>query len=216
MPLRMVPMSVLLVLLSLAGCVQSTPGSSSPDIPAPTQGPGSLVLFGGRTVGGWSQSGPGGFEVTGGVLRSTGGMGLFWYRARAFGDFVLDLDWRATADTDNSGVFLRFPTPADPGAAVRSGYEVQINDNPGGDPQKTGAIYGFQPAARAAPHPIGEWNHYTIQVIGNEYLVWLNNVLINRFTGTDPNRARKGHIGLQNHDAGSVVEFRDVRVHEVR
>ncbi|GAB3468080.1 3-keto-disaccharide hydrolase [Actinophytocola sediminis] len=190
------------LVLLLAAC-------SSPST-APSCDEDPIELFDG-SLAGWSQAGPGGFEVVDGVLRSEGGMGLLWYSARAFDDFDLRLDWRVSAETDNSGVFLRFPDPGDdPGVAVASGYEVQINDNREGDPQKTGAIYGVRPPSAAASHPVGSWNSYRILATGQRYQVWLNDTLVNDLTGTDENRGTTGHLGLQNHDPASRVEFRAI------
>lgn len=204
----------------VAGCTRP-PAELAPDRPSPSAPPpvstgAPVVLYGGGAPTGWSQAGPGRFELADGALRSSGGLGLLWYTAAAFGDFVLDLDWRLSQATDNSGVFVRFPDPGgDPGVAISHGYEIQINDNPGGDPQKTGAIYGVQPAAASASRPVGEWNHYRIQVVGADYAVWLNGVLVNRFTSTDPARPGRGHVGLQNHDPTSAVSFRDIRLSPV-
>ena len=46
---------------------------------------------------GWNHYGPGYFELDArtGVLSSSGGMGLFWYAAQQYGDFVLDLEFMA-------------------------------------------------------------------------------------------------------------------------
>ncbi len=204
-------------LVVLAGCVGPSPNGAAPDRSAPG-GPGELsgtvVLLDGSGLDGWAQAGPGRFRIeAGGAVQSEGGLGLLWYTGRTFADFVLDLDWRVTAGTDNSGVFVRFPDPGDdPWVAVRRGYEIQINDNPAGDPQKTGAVYGLQQPLASASRAVGEWNHYTIRAVGAEYTVWLNGVRVNRFVGTDPARGHTGHIGLQNHDPGSAVQFRDVRV----
>lgn len=146
-----------------------------------------------------------------GVLRTEGGMGLLWYSARSFGDFDLRLDWRVTSPTDNSGVFLRFPDPGDdPGVAISHGYEIQINDNPQGDPQKTGTIYGVRPPMESASRPVGSWNTYRIEVSGERYRVWLNNTLVNELDSTDRERGEVGHVGLQNHDPQSHVEFRTI------
>jgi len=143
-------------------------------------------------------------------------MGLLWYSERTFGDFVLELDWRVTTGTDNSGVFLRFPDPGDdPWVAVNRGYEVQIYDDETGDPQKTGAIYGFRGPDTSASKLPGEWNHYRIRASGNEYKVFLNAVQVNQFNSTDPQRGIEGYIGLQNHDAASKVQFRDIVVREL-
>lgn len=217
--------SAFLLLALASGC--ATGGSSPSGSPAgslsgssagSSGGPAAdpVVLFDGSSLAGWSHAGPGDFQLVDGALQSRGGMGLLWYSERSFDDFVLDLDWRVTASTDNSGVFIRFPDPGDdPGVAVRTGYEIQINDNPAGDPQKTGAVYGVQPASSRASRPVGDWNHYRIQAIGNEYTVWLNGVLVNRLSSTDPNRGRAGYLGLQNHDAGSAVQYRDVLVRQL-
>src|SRR4051794_6380279 len=77
-----------------------------------------VALFDGETSEGgmpegWRMAGPGSFEVVEGALESQGGMGLLWYSARAFADFVLDLDWQVARRDDNSGVFVRFPDVGD-------------------------------------------------------------------------------------------------------
>jgi hypothetical protein len=203
-------LAVLIMLVMPCGCAGQADQQAG-EAPRPQRAE-PLILFDGGTLDGWSQAGPGGFQVVDGVMQSQGGMGLLWYAERMFGDFVLDLDWRVTAAADNSGVFVRFPDPGgDPRVAIDNGYEVQINENPGGDPQKTGTIYGFQPPKASASNPVGEWNRYEVQVVGNQYTVWLNDVEINRFTSTDPKRALNGYVGLQNHDRNSAVQFRDIR-----
>ena len=45
------------------------------------------------------------------MLVTEGGMGLLWYSARQFGNFELQVDWRVTKKSDNSGIFVRFPAP---------------------------------------------------------------------------------------------------------
>lgn len=51
---------------------------------------------------------------------------------------------------------------------------------------------------------------------GERLRVWLNGVLINDFTNTDPARSlTDGHIGIQNHSADDQVSFRNVRIKEL-
>lgn len=191
------------LVLLLTAC-SSTPSTPSCDND-------TIELFDGSSLSGWSQAGPGGFDVVDGVLRSHGGMGLLWYSTSAFTDYDLHLEWRVTAETDNSGVFIRFPDPGDdPGVAIAQGYEIQINDNPSGDPQKTGAIYGIQPPSTSASRPVGSWNTYRISAKAQRYEVWLNDTRINDFSATDPDRGTGGHLGIQNHDPESRVEFRSI------
>jgi len=207
---RLVPAAVLILLCACAG-----QDAVNGDARVETRHE-SLILFDGTTMAGWTQAGPGGFRLVDGVMQSYGGMGLLWYSERTFGDFVLELDWRVTTGTDNSGVFLRFPDPGDdPWVAVNRGYEVQIYDDEGGDPQKTGAVYSFRAPDDSASKPVGQWNHYRIRASGNEYAVFLNGVQVNQFTSTDSRRGSEGHIGLQNHDSGSEVQFRDIVVREL-
>jgi hypothetical protein len=176
-----------------------------------------LELLDGRDpLQGWAQAGPGSFTVEeNGVIESQGGMGLLWYQAQKFGQYVLHLDFRLTDVSNNSGVFVGFPDVAgDPWVAVRQGEEVQINDNPGADPQKTGAIYNEQSAQRTASNPVGEWNAYDIVVGDGAVTVYLNGTQVNHWVADDPNvTIEDGFIGLQNHPPTSV-QFRDVEVNE--
>ncbi|HEX6756615.1 MAG TPA: DUF1080 domain-containing protein [Mycobacteriales bacterium] len=181
--------------------------------PAAEPGAATVVLFDGGSLRGWSQAGPGRFELRDGMLRTQGGMGLLWFSGRTFTDFELDLDWRTSDRSDNSGVFVRFPDPGrDPWVAVARGYEIQINDDPARDPQTTGAVYGVRGPGRSASRAPGEWNHFRIRAVGREYTVWLNDVLVNHVVSADPRRGLEGHVGLQNHDAGSAVDFRAIRL----
>ncbi len=168
-------------------------------------------LFDGKTLAGWTMSGPGRFTIADGELVTDGGMGLLWFSELAFGDFELELEWALTKPGDNAGVFVRFPAPRGPWDAVEQGYEVQICDAAEGK-QGTGAVYSFAAATRRASKPCGEWNHFTIRVVGQKYTVHLNRELVSEFVGS---RGTRGHIGLQNHSQGEVVRFRQVRVREL-
>jgi cytochrome c len=182
-------------------------------IEPPSLEPDYELLFDGTSTAGWRQSGPGEFRVEDGSMVTYGGLGLFWYAARQFDDFSLRLSWKLTGETNNSGVFVRFPDPGnDPFVAVNQGYEVQIYDGATGEPQKTGSIYNFKREERRNSNPVGEWNDYEIRAVGQEYTVTLNGEVVNTFTGA---RNLAGYIGLQNHDAGSHVHYRYVRIKEI-
>lgn len=170
------------------------------------------VLFDGTSKDGWKMCGPGSFELKDGVLTARGGMGMLWHE-RELADFILMLDWRVGRKEDNSGVFVRFPDPGDdPWVAVNRGYEFQVCDA-AGPKHRTGSAYSFQDARSVPTKPVGEWNHYEIQAVGQRYTVWINGKLVNVFRGE---RSRKGFVGLQNHDDKSVVQFRNIRVVELR
>ncbi|MEU0665009.1 ThuA domain-containing protein [Streptomyces lavendulocolor] len=179
---------------------------------------GHRPLFNGHTLDGWKQAGPGRFTVVDGELRTEGGMGMLWYRAKELSSYSLKLDWKMTGD-DNSGVFVGFPASDDPWSAVNKGYEIQIDATDAAD-RTTGAVYGFKSANLKARdrvlRPPGQWNHYEIKVQGERLQVFLNGVKINDFTNTDPARSlRDGHIGIQNHGADDHVSFRDIQLEEL-
>ncbi|MFI1472366.1 ThuA domain-containing protein [Streptomyces wuyuanensis] len=175
-------------------------------------------LFNGHTLEGWKQAGPGKFNVTGGELRTEGGMGMLWYQAKELKSYSLKLDWKQDGD-DNSGIFVGFPASDDPWSAVNNGYEIQIDATDAPD-RTTGAVYGFKSADLKARdrvlRPPGQWNSYEIKVQGERLQVFLNGAKINDFTNTDPARSLKdGFIGIQNHGADDQVSFRNIQLKEL-
>jgi hypothetical protein len=106
-----------------------------------------------------------------------------------------------------------FPDPGnDPKIAVKSGYEIQIDDGAGNPLHKTGAIYDFSaPAKFVSNHP-GEWNNMKIEVVNQSYTVFINGERVIDFVG---DRQFSGYIGLQSHDDRSTVFFRNIQIKEV-
>ncbi len=169
--------------------------------------------------------GPGGFVVEDGLLKTQGGMGLLWYSSEKIGDALLRVAYRVTREEDNSGVFIRIADrPPDPWFAVHHGYEVQILAT-GDEWHRTGCIYSMTPARAQAQSPPGEWNLMDIALRGPFVEVTLNGALVTTFEPSQPvppraqdyepergPRPEHGYIGLQNHDAASVVYFREVSV----
>jgi hypothetical protein len=199
------------VLLAVAAAASVATGVVHGDEGGLRPAPAWIPLFDGRTKAGWTMTGPGRFTVRRGALVSSGGMGLLWFNRRRFRDFELQIDWKVAEQCDNSGVFVRFPArPRSPADAVASGYEVQVDDcDPRGLRYQTGAIYDQAAASELASRPAGSWNRFVIRVVGQRYTVVLNRRRVTRFTGS---RGRVGYVGLQNHDPGSEVSFRRIRV----
>jgi cytochrome c len=182
---------------------------------------GYRMLFDGTaaSLADWSQAGPGAFvHQPDCTIVSTGGMGLLWH-GEEFNAYRLRLDWKLAGD-DNSGVFVGFPDPGDdPWVAVDHGYEIQIDATDSPD-KTTGAIYGFQgpdvPARDEALNPPGEWNRFEIAIRGQSLDVHLNDVLINQFVNTDPERdLTQGFVGVQNHGEGDDIAYRNVQIREL-
>jgi sugar phosphate isomerase/epimerase len=166
---------------------------------------------------GWNHYGPGYFELDEkeGILKSQGGMGLLWYSAEKFKDFVLELDFKCSQKNTNSGVFIRVPDVPTSDDYIYHSFEVQIYDE-GEGIHKTGAIYDAVATTADPSKPTGEWNNMTITCQGKRLQVELNGVRVVDWTeeprGKIKDFALEGYIGLQNHDSLSPVYFRNIYV----
>jgi hypothetical protein len=110
--------------------------------------------------------------------------------------------------------------------AVHHGFEVQIMDS--ADPfHRTGSIYSYASAADLPSAPTGGWRTMIITLDGELVLVELDGKQISRFDSAakdlparkiwhEPKREHRrptsGYIGLQIHDPGDTVDFREVSV----
>jgi Domain of Unknown Function (DUF1080) len=185
----------------------------------------SKQLFNGKDLSGWKMAGPGRFLVENGMLKTEGGMGLLWYTGQKFGNCTIRVVFKTASRNANSGVFIRLPeAPRDPWYAVHNGYEVQI-DAGGDEWHSTGAIYSLAKVSKRTQKPAGEWNTMEIALRGQKTVISLNGEVVNEFDGSQAVPQRKawyepvrgprpdeGYIGLQNHDARSIVYFREVSV----
>jgi sugar phosphate isomerase/epimerase len=169
---------------------------------------------------GWNHYGPGHFELDEkeGILKSQGGMGLFWYSVKKFKDFVLELDFKCSQNNTNSGIFLRVPSLPVSDDYIYHSFEVQIYDA-GQGIHKTAAVYDAQAPSSDAAKPTAEWNHFKILFEGKHLQVELNGRLVLDWEaeprGKVKDLAEEGYIGLQNHDSISPVYFRNIFIKEL-
>ncbi len=169
---------------------------------------------------GWNHYGPGHFELDRetGILTSHGGMGLLWYSAKQYGDFVLELEFMTSDVGANSGVFVRVPEVPTSDEYIDHCFEIQIYDAVDGI-YRTGAVYDAVAPSEHVANPPGEWNHYRITFRGNHLRVELNGKTVIDWQaeprGQIENFAERGYIGLQNHDDRSSVYFRNIYVKEL-
>jgi len=169
---------------------------------------------------GWNHYGPGYFildEKTG-VLKSQGGMGLFWYSAKKYKDFILELEYKTSQENTNSGIFYRVPEMLISDDYIYHSFEVQIHDA-GKGVHQTGAVYDAEAPKFDASKNTGEWNQYKITVKGKTITVDLNGKEVLHWQmeprGKIKDFALNGYIGLQNHDSISPVYFRRIFVKEL-
>ena len=113
-----------------------------------------------------------------------------------------------------------------PWFAVHRGYEVQIMD--ANDKfHRTGAIYSLAASDSISKKTSDEWKTMVITLAGNRVFVDLESQRVTSFDPESPNvprerqwfepkrepkRPENGYIGLQNHDPGDVVWFKEVSV----
>jgi hypothetical protein len=117
-----------------------------------------------------------------------------------------------------------------PWFAVHHGYEVQITD--AGDPlHRTGSIYSLAPSSAVSPKRPEEWKTMIITLEGRRISVDLDGQRVTNFVSASPDvppakqwyepkrepiRPETGYLGLQNHDPGDIVWFREVSVRPLR
>ncbi len=220
MPIRIAAASLALLLIP---CVQLQAGPPQASSSSASWRP----LFDGHSLDGWDHVGPGKFVIENGLLRTEGGMGLLWYTREKLGDCVIRVVYKTGSPRANSGVYIRIAEgPKEPWYAVHHGFEVQIMDY-GPEDRRTGSIYSFAKAT-SRPSKSGEWNTLEITLKGNRVSTAINGVAVAEYDSSelkpqpkdttgedDPARGPRppsGYIGLQNHDQGSVIFFKEVSV----
>ncbi len=169
---------------------------------------------------GWNHYGPGYFEVDDkGVLKGQGGMGLLWYSAKKYRDFILECDFKCSTPTTNSGIFLRVPEVPTSDDYIYHSIEIQIDDTSKGI-HHTGAAYDIQAPLLEASLPTGEWNHYKIEFKGMRLKIELNDKLVMDWEakpgGKVKDLAPEGYIGFQNHDSVSPPYFKNIYIKELK
>jgi sugar phosphate isomerase/epimerase len=169
---------------------------------------------------GWNHYGPGHFlldEKTG-ELTGQGGMGLLWYSAKKYRDFILELDYKCDEVFTNSGIFLRVPEMPTSDDYIYKSFEIQIDDASTGIHQ-TGAAYDAEAPKLLAFKETGEWNHYKISFIGSRITVELNGIQVLDWMaeprGKIKSFAPEGYIGLQNHDSRAPIHYKNVFIKEL-
>lgn len=114
-----------------------------------------------------------------------------------------------------------------PWYAVHHGYEVQICDAPQEKRSRTGAIYSLAESKSLPDKPPTEWKTMVITLKGNLIFVDIDGQRVTTFDPDskdvpadrewyepkrEPQRPTTGYVGLQTHDPGDVVWFKEVSV----
>jgi hypothetical protein len=178
----------------------------------PSQEDGWQKIFNGENLEGWKANESGGkFTVEDGAIVGHGGRCHLYYMEQ-LENFELKIDVKIN-EQGNSGLYFHAPW-VDEGWPVE-GFEMQINTSHR-DPVKTGSLYGIIKIFES-PAAADTWFTYHLKVVGNTLTVSVDDKVL--YTYVQPKAMKNsgekfigqgGMIALQQHDPGSVPEFKNV------
>jgi len=173
---------------------------SGQDTPTPGKD-GWISMFDGKTLDGWkANERPDSWKVVDGIITGDGPAShLFWMKQESE-----NCEFRAEVKLNhsgNSGMYFR--TAFGPG--FPKGYEAQV-ENTSPDPQKTGSLYGISKVLEQLI-PDDTWWTQDIIAQGTHIIIKINGKVV---TDTHDSRYTKGYLALQQHNAGSIVQYRNL------
>jgi HEAT repeat protein len=132
---------------------------------------------------------------------------------KEYGDFEMLVDWKISKGGD-SGIYLR----GSPQVQIWDTSRVEVGAQVG-----SGGLYNNQinksKPLKVADNPVGDWNTFRIEMIGEKVSVWLNgdlvvdNTILENYWDRKIPIFPKGAIELQAH--GTDLAFRDIYVREI-
>ena len=167
-------------------------------------------IFNGDDLEGWLVSDDGAWEVEYDAILGGGERSHLFSPRGDYKDFELHAEMKI-GDGGNSGLYFRVAY----GGGWPEGYEAQVNSSYP-DPQKTGSLYSFAPIGVSLVGP-DTWFDYRVRCVdeetGTHITIWVNDIVITDFVDTKRTHAA-GHIALQQHHQGSVIEVRKLEIRE--
>jgi Domain of Unknown Function (DUF1080) len=164
---------------------------------------GWISMFDGQTLANWkANDNPQSWNVKDGAIVGDGEKShLFWMTRQCKNcEFKADVK---ISDGGNSGMYFR--TAFGPG--FPKGYEAQVNSTHS-DPVRTGSLYGFVKVYDRLVPP-DTWFNQHIIARGNHIIIQVNDKKVVDFVD-EKNTFTEGYLALQQHNKGSVVEFKNL------
>ena len=205
-------LSLLLSLLLLMACSANAADNKLSD---EEKSEGWQLLFNGKDFTDWKMDkwNTDCFKIEDSSVKCYGKAAMLYYTKKADYKnfhFVANVMTKKGA---NSGIFFHTKYQ-DKGWPV--GHEAQVNCTQK-DPVKTGSVYIVQKYLKQA-HKDDEWFKYEIIVEGQRVITKVNGKVIADYTETTNDGKRKlssGTFGLQSHDPGSVVFYKNIKVKQL-
>lgn len=162
-----------------------------------------ITMFDGKTLDGWkANERPDSWSVKDGTITGDGPAShLFWMVRECE-----NCEFKAEVKINhggNSGMYFR--TAFGPG--FPKGYEAQV-DNTHADPKRTGSLYNFKNVYEQLIPDDTWWTQHII-ADGNHIIIKVNDKVVVDYVD-EKNTYTKGYLALQQHNAGSVVNFRNL------
>ena len=200
------------LLATLVFVVCFLPSTSQGD----TDSDGFQTLFNGKDFTNWVIMGDAaGWLVKDGVIHSDGDKGGNWLRSeKTYDDYVLKVEWRVSKN-GNSGVFIR---ATEEGKPWKTGYEVQISNEPRDGSHCTGSLYAYAGVNPRPDETANVWHQFEITCQGGKISIVSDGVKCVDFDQTTSDatkdKPRSGYIGLQDsHSAdGHYIEYRNILI----
>jgi len=162
-------------------------------------------LFDGESLFGWTVTGCD-TVVQDGAMLLKGGDGFVRSNAE-YGDFVLELEWKALKEAKwDSGIYIRAAAPA-AGSPWPKRYQINLLQG------HEGRLLGFKHPDGSSLCRAGEWNKFKITVVGDTAKMEINGEPAWEVKGLE---ASRGFIGFQSEvDGGGQFLFRNIKIQEL-
>jgi hypothetical protein len=168
--------------------------------------PGKWVkMFDGKTLKGWeANENPDVWKVKDGAIVGDGERSHLFFKKYECENCEFEAKVRLNHG-GNSGMYFRALFEK----GWPKGYEAQVN-NTHKDPKRTGSLYNFVDVKEQLV-PDDTWWTQTIIADGNHIIIKVNGKTVVDYVDTK-NSFMKGWLALQQHNKGSVVEYKDLRM----
>ena len=198
---RLVEKTFVAVLLANASLFAQT--DAGKPVPEKPDANGWCKVFDGKTLSGWTAPTPGKWEVKDGVVIGQGPMSHL-FSPNEYTNLEFKAEVRLN-HSGNSGMYFR----AALGTGWPKGYEAQV-ENTSPDPQRTGSLYNLSKIGEQLVKDDTWWTQHII-AIGNHVIIKVNDKVVTDYIDKI-NTYKAGHLAFQQHNDGSVVEYRNVTV----
>ena len=172
-------------------------------------GDGWIEMFDGKTLDGWkANEKPENWTVEDGTITGRGERSHLFFMKEECGDCEFMAEVKIS-DNGNSGMYFR----AEFGPGWPKGYEAQVNSTHK-DWKRTGSLYNFENIKEQLVPP-DTWFTQHIVAKGNHIVIKVNGKTVVDFVD-DKNTYTKGYLALQQHDPGSVVHYRNLKMRPIK